>query len=101
MTESFKQDGRSKCGKHWDLLGSDMTVQGAACCVFHDNSQVLVCEKALVEAHNVRVYEPGMVHELPLDILSHPVLQWYSWSVRHKLKPQGRTGAPSRILLCS
>ncbi len=98
------QDGSCKCGERLNLLGSDVTVQGAACCVLHDNRQVLVCEEALVEAHNVRVYEPRMVHEFPLNILGHPVLQWNPWKVRHKLQPQGAAStfiSPCRTLLYS
>ena len=63
----------------WSLwkgsLGSDMAVQGAPCCILHDNGKVLVCQEALMEAHYVRMYQPRVVHELALHIFRQLILR--------------------------
>lgn len=58
----------------------------AACCIFHDNCQVLVCQKALLKAHDMRVYQHGVVEELPLYVLCHLPLK----TVKHREETQSR-----------
>ena len=61
----------------------------AACCIFHDNSQVLVCQEAFLKAHNVGVYQHGMVEKLPLYILGHLPLK----TTQHREETQGEEKA--------
>ena len=52
-----------------------MAVEGAPCCIFHDDGKMLVRQEALMEPDYVRVYQPGVIQELPLYILGHLILQ--------------------------
>lgn len=48
-----------------------MGEESAACCVLHDDGQVLVCQEAFLEADDMRVYQHGVIEQLPLHIFRH------------------------------
>lgn len=57
----------NKCHFH-DLLCSDKLVQIAASSILHCYAKIFGRQEALSEADNVRVYQAGMVDDLPLHL---------------------------------
>ena len=51
-----------------------MREEVATGCILHDDREVLISEEALLEAHDVRVDEHGMIEQLPFYIFCHLAL---------------------------